>query len=317
MNGEFLRQGSLSPKIEPITRYFLAFEGVRTEYQYFIGIRNNQETLGISALTDITLLQRHETKKHISNPARFLPQVIQSLEEYKTGSYSVDWFVDHAIDWLIMNNYFPRKTSKKYKMRGFLLDGLEEKGYASNDIVTDWDAVTQVLHDCLINLYCINISGESLKLFRTYLKKQSITYNPRYDKMCIIIDRDPKSFTCTQYDTVLTLCKDNKISLYLSNPCFEFWLLLHFPVINTLDPEMLLENKKISRSKRYLEEELQKINPQFRKNNLPFEMFSDKIDTAIQNETKFCEDLDRLKTELGSNVGLLLSELKSASKIVD
>ena len=32
--------------------------------------------------------------------------------------------------------------------------------------------------------------------------------------------------------------------IYITNPCFEFWLLMHFDDVKELDPELLLENPK-------------------------------------------------------------------------
>jgi len=312
-NGIFRRPESDKPRIDPKPQYFLAFEGVRTEYQYFSGIRDKQESLGITA--PLTLLQRPETKESHSNPAIFLPQVIQSLEEYHTGNYRVTTIVEHAVDWLIHRNYLPKKGCKKQKMLESLLEKFEEDGYSPDEIVHDWDALIQTLRNHLIELYNIPISADTLKAFRTYLKQQFVTYNPKYDKACIIIDRDQDSFTSTQYEQVLELCCKKKIYPYISNPCFEFWLLLHFPVVWELDRQKLLENKKISRTKSFLEGELQKIDSSFQKNHLRFKMFEEHIDTAIKNEASFCEDIAALKTELGSNVGKLLSELKSASEI--
>ena len=314
-NGRFLRQESSKPRIDPKPRYFLAFEGIRTEYQYFSGIRDKQESLGITALQDITLLQRHATKENHSNPAVFLPQVIQSLEEYHTGHYHVTTIVEHAVDWLILHNHLPKKGCRKQQMWDGLLEKLDDDGYSPDEVVRDRDALIQTLRNHLIDLYTTQISNDALKAFHTYLKQQFLTYNPRYDKACVIIDRDPESFTSAQYDRILTLCCEKKISLHLSNPCFEFWLLLHFPVVFELEPQELLANKKITRTKRFLEVELQKINTSFQKNHLRFEMFEEHIDTAIENEASFCEDIAALKTELGSNVGKLLSELKSASEI--
>lgn len=312
--GRFLRLESSKPRINPKPQYFLAFEGVKTEYQYFSGIREKQESLGITALRDITLLQRPATKENQSNPAIILPQVIQSLGEYRTGNYPVSTIVDHAVDWLIHHNYLPKKGGKKQKMRKLLLERLEEDGYSPGKVFHDWDAFLQTLYKHLIEL-TNQISADALKEFHTYLKQQFCTYTPGYDKAGVIIDRDPDSFTSSQYEQVLALCRENNVSLYLSNPCFEFWLLLHFPVVLELDRRELLENKIISRTKRFLEGELQKIDSSFQKNHLQFEMFEKHIDTAIKNETNFCEDIAALKTELGSNVGKLLSELKSASEI--
>jgi hypothetical protein len=50
----------------------------------------------------------------------------------------------------------------------------------------------------------------------------------------------------------------------------------------------------------------------YNKDNLDFEKLIDKVGTAITNEKHFCEDSVELKNSLGSNVGLLLSEMMNS-----
>lgn len=316
-NGQLQRPCADASKKEPQVQYFLAFEGAKTEYQYFSGVMDKQETLGISALKDITLLRRHTLAENQSNPAKFLPLLFHSLEEYKTGSFSVQTIVEHTVDWLILKNYLPGKGSKKRQdMLETLLNNLEEDGFPADQRVTDWGEMTDALRNHLAQYYAIRISDKALKEFQTYLKRQFVTYNPRYDKACVIVDRDPESFTAAQYDQALTLCRQRNIALHVSNPCFELWLLLHFPEVLELDRDKMLKNERagISSRRRFLENELRKILPQFRKNTLKFELFADHIQQAIENESAFCEDIEMLKIELGSNVGKLLSEMKNRSR---
>ena len=68
------------------------------------------------------------------------------------------------------------------------------------------------------------------------LQIQELTYAEGFDKICLIVDRDPLSFSEEQYDQVVQICKERQIDFYVTNPCFEFWLLLHFPDHKNLDP---------------------------------------------------------------------------------
>ena len=47
----------------------------------------------------------------------------------------------------------------------------------------------------------------------------------------------------------------------LINPCFEFWLLLHFDGVFELDREKLLKNPKVTAKRRYVEQELRRLWP--------------------------------------------------------
>ena len=42
----------------------------------------------------------------------------------------------------------------------------------------------------------------------------------------------------------------------MSNPTFEFWLMLHFSEVENEDKNKMLENKYVSKSRRYLEKRL-------------------------------------------------------------
>ena len=138
---------------------------------------------------------------------------------------------------------------------------------------------------------------------------QQITYSEDIDKMCLIVDRDKKSFKEEQYNYVKEECKRKNFKFYVTNPCFEFWLLLHFDEVHSINREKLLENKRASSKVRYVESELKKYFP-YNKNKYNAELLIEKIDLAIENEKRFCEDIEELKDKLGSNIGLLIKELK-------
>ncbi len=75
------------------------------------------------------------------------------------------------------------------------------------------------------------------------------------DQLCLIVDRDKHSFSDSQYDELLEHEREGELKLYVSNPCFEFWLLLHFSDCKHLDQNMLIENAK-GDNKRTLTENL-------------------------------------------------------------
>ena len=54
--------------------------------------------------------------------------------------------------------------------------------------------------------------------------------------------------------------------MYVSNPNFEFWLLLHFKEIEYEDNQKMLENPKVNSSRRYLEKRLHDICKYKRRN---------------------------------------------------
>lgn len=142
----------------------------------------------------------------------------------------------------------------------------------------------------------------------------NITYEPGFDKICLIVDRDKESFKASsnndQYEYVLQVCRDQNFGLYITNPCFEFWLLLHFDEVFCLDREMLLENPRVTAKRKYTEQELRNLLPGYSKGKYNADILSGKIEKAIINAEQFCQDNILLRNELGSSVGLLIKELK-------
>lgn len=96
----------------------------------------------------------------------------------------------------------------------------------------------------------------------------------------------------------------------MTNPCFEFWLLLHFDDVERLDNGKLLENLKVTAKRRYTEQELRNRMKNYTKSSYDTGWFVNRIDTAIENEKKYCEDENELEHSVGSRVGILIEEMR-------
>lgn len=149
---------------------------------------------------------------------------------------------------------------------------------------------------------------EKIENFNKDLEDGKFTFDKEIDKVCFVIDRDPQNFSEEQLNEFIKNCKECGYDVYLSNPTFELFLIMHDDRVLEFDRTEMLENRKQSRSKRFLEIKLSEIFG-CNKKNLNFEKFKSNIKRAIKNEKKFCENLERLKNELGSNVGILLNSM--------
>lgn len=85
---------------------------------------------------------------------------------------------------------------------------------------------------------------------------------------------------------------------------------MHFDDVSKLDKKLLIENSKITSKRRYAEQELRKRIPTYTKANYDAKSLVKNVDVAIHNEKAFCEDIIGLKNTLGSNVGLLISQMR-------
>jgi hypothetical protein len=291
---------------EPKKKFFLVFEGEKTEYQYFEGINANKVDLSISALVEIKPLMRSTGHKTTSNPKRIIQQVIRHMTETIGSGISYKSIIEQICDYLFYELEISENSIINSKT---ITDDLTELskskfGILPEDIATDANAVLTEFERHLKSKYNIEHSAE---LMAEYIKNSEVIFEKGFDRVCIIVDRDKQSFKANQYDYVRQECLKHQFDFCVSNPCFEFWLLLHYPDADKLDKQAILENKRATSKKKLTEKLLSEKLPGYKKNSLNFECIKDKIDLAIKQEKLFCEDIEKLKTDLGTNIGLLIT----------
>lgn len=294
---------------EPRSKYILVYEGEETEVQYFDGILENKEDFIIDKLIEIVPLLRSYNQKSFSHPNKILELLEEYLNHNLNNNIMVETFAEYIIDYMIgeldinEKNILNPKILKSEILNHFHNIGLEPNNYI-DDLSIAISSVTNYLKQK------INLS-ESIDDIQKYIQDQQIVYNKEIDKVCLIFDRDSNNFKEHQYDSVVLKCKTLNYNLYISNPCFEFWLLLHSSNISQISNDDLLQNRKVSKrsKKRFLEVELTKNFIGYKKNNIKFDRFKPFIKLAISQEENYCEDIAELKTKLGSNIGLLLKNI--------
>ena len=306
----FAERTKISKEDRTRKKYFLVFEGSRTEEIYFDTINELKGKIGINPLIEIISIERTYSEYGWSNPKKILEQLLKDLEEIENGKISYKTLVDKIMEIIVEDKNFSLKISKKSNLKEVIEDIENEIEFLEN-------TVKNIEEDCITLLSIITkkvflVKEEIANILEKVLENignQQITYSEDIDKMCLIVDRDKKSFKEEQYNYVKEECKRKNFKFYVTNPCFEFWLLLHFDEVHSINREKLLENKRASSKVRYVESELKKYFP-YNKNKYNAELLIEKIDLAIENEKRFCEDIEELKDKLGSNIGLLIKELK-------
>ena len=294
-------------------KYFLVFEGKKTELLYFDAINDLRDEININPLIELVPTIRSYSEKGWSNPQKIVDRMIKNLEENKTGYFSYETLCNWIIEFLYDEEIIKQTNYKRdyiWKLLKWICQ--DEIGSSFNLDVEDLkEGCTKIL-----NILSKEIKIENLvKYIPNILKNGSITYDENVDKICFIVDRDRKSFVSKenndQYKYVLNKCKEKGFGFYITNPCFEFWLLLHFDNVFELDKNLLLENLTINSEMNFTEKELRKLFRGYNKASYDAKYFVKRVDKAIKNEKEFCEDLEKLEYELGSNVGLLIEELRS------
>lgn len=293
-------------------RYFLVFEGASTEKIYFEALENARDDIGINPLIELVPIIRSYSEDGWSNPKKILNRIIANLEEEETGRLTYETLLNRIMDYL-----YDEKIITTSKVQARALWEILEIGCKKILKKCLNDNVDNLVEDCNKLTEYLNQESDVVNIvddISDIIRATNITYDNRFDKICLIVDRDKESFLAipgnNQYDYVLRICQEKGFGFYVSNPCFEFWLLLHFEEVFELDKDKLLENPQVTAKRRYTEYELRKLLPGYSKNNYKTEKLMKQVKDAIRNEQKFCEDINQLKDKLGSAIGLLIRELK-------
>lgn len=270
-------------QITPKKIYFISVEGVATEVEYLQGLSDYRTELGINALVNIEVLRR-KTKDGYSAPE----QVIELLEEYLSLREAG-------------NNIFPDIPD-------------EIKNNFSPDFIQLYIETPESISPKERNRFELALRKTGYDLaYRKYLSK----YTSNFDEFCILIDRDAGSHSSEDMNFILQYCKEKKYRCFITNPCFEFWLLLHFSDVyeeysDQLD--LIRENKKVSNAHTFVSNELS-VKAHHGKKGIAFkEKYLPHIEEAIIRASKFASDNEALITDIGCNIWILIKEMQSFDK---
>lgn len=292
-------------------KYFLVFEGSETEEIYFDAVNTKRIELGISPIIELIPLIRDFGEEGWSNPKKIVDRVIDNVAEAESGTMTYDILLNRFMDYMTSTGIIKgRAQSQTFwnTLKWICEEGLSKR---LDGVVDNVDDSAKKIFELLIKNSSIEGITDSIS---EIIKSLSITYDSEIDHICIIVDRDKDSFVVNdrvnQYQYVLDACKSNGFDLYITNPCFEFWLLLHFDDCIKLDESKLLENPKITKNKNYTEVELNKLM-KFKKNKYDADSLVKNLPKAITNEKNYCEDLNSLENTVGSNLGKLFDSIIS------
>lgn len=187
-----------------------------TEKEYFDGLSKNRVKIGINAKVDVEVLRRG--KKDTNSASQ---QVIELLEEYiRLREQNEDDIL--------------QEVSEQFKEM-FSLDFIKQ-------FLEDPDKLPKKQK----NLFATELKKIGYDInYRKYLKK----YNDELDEFAVLIDRDMQTHSESNMLECIKYCRDNGYKCYITNPCSEFWLLMHLADIEVEFGDQLdkiKENKKVS-----------------------------------------------------------------------
>lgn len=293
-------------------KYILLTEGTETEPQYFGAIEENKGLLGIPPIIKIIPLERSHGEECWSNPKKILDRLLLNIEETASEKITYNTLLNGIIDCLYYSEYLNKHQEKIPELKDFLNQIYQDiLKITPDDFVEDKEATVTKVTEFLAKEKP-RICELIIKNIGDALNEQSIPYAPDIDKICLIVDRDPMSFTSSQFDYVKNTCATNNVQFYISNPGFELWLLMHSSNFATMKDDLAAKFSTMPPPEflDHIESLLKQEFDGYNKSKLKTQPFMQAIDTAIANEKTFTENVDALKNDMGSNIGLLIQEMR-------
>jgi hypothetical protein len=130
------------------------------------------------------------------------------------------------------------------------------------------------------------------------------------DELWMIIDTD----RWKNIPNVIAACEElQNMFVAVSNPCFEFWLLLHVKNIEEYSEEELeaiLANKKVTNARKYVDTKIVEVLGSFNKYKPRPELFLPTIDLAINQAKNLDIPQENYPGKLGSHIYKLIEKIK-------
>lgn len=130
------------------------------------------------------------------------------------------------------------------------------------------------------------------------------------DELWMIIDTD----RWKNIPEIVDACDSiQNMFVAVSNPCFEFWLLLHIKNIdeyNNVELEQILQNKKVGRNRNYVELKILEILGSYNKSNINPNDFLPYLNMAISQSKALDIPQELYPTKLGSHIYRLIEKIQ-------
>lgn len=266
------------PETQSIKRVvFLSVEGEVTERRYFEFVRESRETLGIKSVVEIHVLRRGDSS---SSPEK----VVELLENYLEVRNNNNFLAE--VDKLELKHY-DKEFIHKYLEAPDTIDVKEKRQFEGF------------------------LKEEQLDLtYLLFLNKFKGSDNGENDVFGIVIDRDAGNHSPENMARIFDECDEKGYRCFLTNPRFEFWLLLHVADVKSEYPdelEKMLDFNDETVDKHLLE----KTGGGKKIQRKTFDTyFLPNIDTAIERANGLCTSRNKLLDQLGSTLGELFELLR-------
>lgn len=266
-------------KVNPKRVIFLSVEGDETERTYFQHLNSHLD----NSLIQIEVL-RHRRGDGYSDPK----YVIELLDEYLS---------------VRQGELVPEETITEFTQK-YTRD--EIQAYLDGS-----DSITNKKRNCMReDLLLVGIDVD----YRRYLQHYGNKDNQN-DVFAVVLDRDCGSHSRELLEQCMALCIHNGYFCYITNPCFEFWLLMHLSDVKTefsdIELNDFLKNVKVSQSNTKVSIEVSKRAHHAKSiGKCTFDMYYlPNIGSAIVRANQFATDYPDILDKLGTNLPQLFATL--------
>ncbi len=190
------------------------------------------------------------------------------------------------------------------------------EGNDTEEIYFDKFKNSELFNDALIFLHILkrqknDTNSAPNHVFKKLKNEAKYEYNFRdSDELWMIIDTDRwKNIT----EIVLECKKQTNMYVAISNPCFEFWLLLHIKDIseyNENELALIQKNAKVNTKKNYVDSKITEILGSYNKSNPRPELFLPTLERAIKQAKELDSNNEEYPKSLGSHIYKIVEKLK-------
>ncbi|MBR7123397.1 MAG: RloB domain-containing protein [Candidatus Methanomethylophilaceae archaeon] len=285
------------------SKFIFAFEGHVTEGAYFKGVAENRSIAGIGPLVGICVLQREEVDSGCSGPTSMMRLLRDNIRAMRDGCHNIGTIRESVRGEIAKRTGTGRRGLMMEKVDDELPDILSN--CSKDGTITDMGMAKRLCDE-----FIESITGKSSDIFIP----EPESYDPEIDHVCVIVDRDRDAHSPKTMDCFISECRESGFEPYICNPCFEFWLMLHFDEVLEVDRKKLSRNEFVG-DRRFTEVKLDEIingiNPDnhYDKTKLDPLMFMHRIGDAVRNNRYYCSDIVRLKHDVGTNLGELFERM--------
>ncbi len=259
--------------------FFLSVEGDRTEPSYFENLNRSLKEFGV---TDAIIYVLKHPKDGLASP----DDVYSLLEECVKLREKGELIPVPVIEQL-------RKEFSDEDIASLLDDDCElpvEKRQRFNEILLSLGVNTD---------------------YRKFLA----TRPSSGDRFAVVVDRDRLCHSRECLERIARECEDKGLHCCLSNPCFEFWLLLHLvnsdSIRNPVELERIWKNEHVSKKHTYVSKRVSTAARHAKRiPELVFnKCYKPNLSKAMSAATVFASEIDAVLDHVGTTVPRLIDDI--------